>query len=110
MEKDNQIFLGHILECINKIEKYVANIDERNFGGNSLVVDAVVRNLEIIGEAVRNLDDNFKSVNIHIPWRDIADLRNVLIHEYFGVDKEKVWMVIKKDLPELKQEIKILCE
>ncbi|MDP3043606.1 MAG: DUF86 domain-containing protein [bacterium] len=110
MQKDPKIFLEHILESINKIEKYVKDIDESDFNNNFLVVDAVVRNLEIIGEAARNLDDNFKSANIHIPWRDIADFRNVLIHEYFGVDKEKIWLVIKKDLPELKKEIKILLK
>jgi len=92
MEKDNKIFLEHIFESINKIE------------------EAVVRNLEIIGEAARNLADSFKTANSHIAWRDITDFRNVLIHEYFGVNKDLVWQVIKKDLPKLKKEIKILLK
>lgn len=110
MEKDNKIFLEHILESIGKIEKYVAEINEQNFSGNFLVIDAVVRNLEIIGEAARNLADSFKIANSHIAWRDITDFRNVLIHEYFGVNKDLVWGVIKKDLPVLKKEIEILLK
>jgi len=80
------------------------------FPNNRMIVDAVIRNLEIIGEAAINLADNFKSVNSHIPWRDIAGLRNILIHEYFGVDKEKVWKVIQKDLPSFKKEIELLLK
>ncbi|MFH0955612.1 MAG: DUF86 domain-containing protein [Candidatus Falkowbacteria bacterium] len=110
MQKDPKIFLEHILESINKIEKYVAGINEKDFGGNFLVIDAVVRNLEIIGEAARNLDDNFKTANSHIAWRDIVDFRNVLIHEYFGVNEDLVWKVIKKDIPKLKKEIEILLK
>jgi uncharacterized protein with HEPN domain len=110
MEKDPKIFLEHILESIDKIEKYVAEVNEQSFNENFLVIDAVVRNLEIIGEAARNLSDNFKVANSHIDWRDIVDFRNVLIHEYFGVNEDLVWKVVKKDLPELKKEVEILLK
>lgn len=110
MEKDNQVFLEHILESIEFIENYVDGLGDDDFFNSTEKQDAIIRRLEIIGEAARNLADNFKTANAHIPWRDIADFRNVLIHEYFGVDKEKVWAVIKKDLPGLKKEIKALLK
>ncbi|MBI2459846.1 MAG: DUF86 domain-containing protein [Parcubacteria group bacterium] len=110
MEKDNNVFLEHILESIEFIENYTAGLSEENFFNSMEKQDAIIRRLEIIGEAARNLTDNFKAGQAHIPWRDIADFRNVLIHEYFGVDKEKVWAVVKKDLPGLKQEIEFLLK
>lgn len=70
--------------------------------------DAVVRRIEIIGEAVRNLPADFKQANPETPWLDIADMRNKLIHEYFDVDIELVWEVVKKDIPELKNHIQKL--
>ena len=108
MEKDNKVFLEHILESIEFIENYTGGLSENNFFSSTEKQDSVIRRLEIIGEAARNLADNFKTANTHIPWRDIADFRNVLIHEYFGVDKEKVWAVVKNDLPGLKKELKVL--
>lgn len=110
MEKDNDVFLEHILESIEFIENYSARISGNEFFNSTEKQDAIIRRLEIIGEAARNLADNFKAVHAHIPWRDIADFRNVLIHEYFGVDKEKVWAVIKKDLPGFKKEIEFLLK
>jgi len=110
MQKDPKIFLEHILESIDKIEKYVAEINEKNFSGNFLVIDAVVRNLEIIGEATKNLPVNYKLTAPHIPWKKIAGMRDNLIHEYFGVNEDLVWKVVKKDIPELKKEIEILLK
>lgn len=110
MEKDNKVFLEHILESMEFIENYTSGLSGNDFFNSTEKQDSVIRRLEIIGEAARNLADDFKTANIHIPWRDIADFRNVLIHEYFGVDKEKVWAVVKKDLPGLKREITILLK
>jgi uncharacterized protein with HEPN domain len=110
MEKDNKIFLEHILESIEAIEEFTKNVGEEEFYSNREKTDAVIRNFEIIGEASKFLNDDFKMVNAHIPWRDISDLRNVLIHEYFGVDKEKVWKMIEKDVPNLKNNIKKLLQ
>lgn len=110
MEKDNQIFLGHIMDCIDKIEKYVAEMSEQDFGENFLVIDAVVRNLEIIGEASKNISQDFKDMTLYIPWKKITGMRDNLIHEYFGVDKAEVWKTIKEDIPELKKEIKMLIK
>lgn len=110
MEKDNNIFLGHILENIEAAEKFIMEVSENDFYNNLEKVYAVIRSLEIIGEAARNLSNDFKAAAPHIAWRDISDFRNVLIHEYFGVDKEKVWAVVKNDLPNLKKEIELLLK
>ncbi|MFH1233835.1 MAG: DUF86 domain-containing protein [Patescibacteria group bacterium] len=110
MEKDNKIFLEHILESINFIEKYINGLNKNDFFNSMEKQDAIIRRLEIIGEVAMNLSDNFKNTASHIPWRDIADFRNVLIHEYFGIKEDLVWEVIKKDMPELKKEIKILLK
>lgn len=72
--------------------------------------DATLRRLEVIGEAVRNLPDSFKKKHSEIPWKKIAGLRDVLIHEYFGVDMELVWKIANKDIPKLKKQIKNLLE
>ena len=110
MIKDPGIFLKHILESVEAIESYIENFPKDKFFDNSEKQDAVVRRLEIIGEAVRNLPGDFKESNPEVSWQDIADMRNKLIHEYFGIDLELVWEVIKKDLPLFKKQIKKLLE
>ena len=110
MKKDPKIFLEHILDSIGAIEEYTKNIGEDEFCAARKTVDAVVRNIEIIGEAVKNLSTGFKNKAPHIPWKKIAGMRDNLIHEYFGVNKSLVWEVVKKDLPELKKEIELLLK
>lgn len=108
MNKDPQVFLKHILESINLIEDNLLELSEEDFLKNIPVQDAIIRRLEIIGEAVRNLPAEIKQSTPNIPWQDIADLRNKLIHEYFGVDARLVWNVIQNDLPPLKEQIQKL--
>ena len=105
MVKDNNIFIDHILSAISDIEGYVTGKDEKSFGKDKMLQDAVIRKVEIIGEAARNLSEEFKSKKADVEWRDIMDMRNKLIHEYFGVDLETVWLVVKKDLPSLKEKL-----
>lgn len=105
MRKDPQVFLRHILESIDWIEKDTMDLSKEEFLQNVPIQDAVVRRLEIIGEAIRNLPGDFIETHKTIPWQDIVDMRNKLIHKYFGVDLELVWSVIEKDLPPLKQQI-----
>lgn len=105
MKKDPQVFLKHILESIEWIEKDTKDLSEKDFLENIPMQDAVIRRLEIIGEAIRNLPDEAKKASPHVPWQDIMDMRNKLIHGYFGVDLKLVWNVIKKDLPPLKKHI-----
>ncbi|MDO8512339.1 MAG: DUF86 domain-containing protein [bacterium] len=108
MAKDIQILLGYILDSVEELEKHVTDLSHEDFLQSTLVQDAVMRRLEIIGEAVNNLPDKLKADNSEIPWRDIADMRNLLIHEYFGVDIELVWETVQKDIPPLKKKIQEL--
>jgi uncharacterized protein with HEPN domain len=105
MKKDTCIFLEHILESINLIEGYIEGHSERSFKKSTQLQDSCMRRLEIIGEAVKNLPISLKSTNPHIPWKKIAGMRDILIHEYFGVDIELTWQVLLKELPALKQAI-----
>jgi len=103
--KDPKIFLKHIIESIREIEKHIKGVSEDDFWDDIKVQDAVVRRLEIIGGAVKNLPSDFRNKYSGIDWQKIAGMRDVLIHEYFGVDLDLVWETIKKDLPQLKDKI-----
>lgn len=99
--KDAAIYLCHIRDAIARIEKYTAQ-GRNAFFNDTMVQDGVIRNLEVIGEAVKNLPPELKRRHPEIPWRSITALRNVLIHEYFGVDIEIVWRVVQRRIPTLK--------
>lgn len=105
MKKDPKILITHILQSIESVEKYSKGLEKDSFILNEEKQDAIIRKLEVIGEAVANLEEKFKEDYPHIPWQDISDMRNRLIHEYFAVDLELVWEVLKKDLPMLKKNI-----
>lgn len=104
--KGDRAYLNHILDAIEHIDSFSEEIDEQNFLYNDLVQSAVIRQLEIIGEAVKNLSPRLKRKNPKIPWKDIAGLRDKLIHVYFGVDLDLVWKIIQQDLPVLKQQVR----
>lgn len=104
-KKDLRIFLAHILESIGRIEDDLNKLSEEKFSKSATIQDAVVRRLEVIGEAVRNLPESFRKNHAMIPWKKIAGMRDVLIHEYFGVDMGLVWKIAKKDIPKLKKQI-----
>lgn len=108
MKKDPKILLFDILDSIEKIEKYAKNISENDFFDNIQVQDAVVRRIEIIGEAVKGLPISFRNKHTDIPWKKIAGTRDVLIHDYSGIDVDLVWEIIKNDIPKLKKQIKEL--
>jgi len=103
MKKEPEIFIRHILESIAEIEKYTLRLSSAGFLRSTLVQDATIRRLEIIGEAVKKIPAETKAAAKGIPWKQIAGLRDILIHEYFGVDLRLVWKVIIKDLPALKK-------
>lgn len=108
MTKDPQVFLKHILESIEWIEKDMKDLSKDDFLKDVLVQDAVFRRLEIIGEAMRHLPGEFKKAHPEIPWQDIMDTRNKLIHDYFGLDLDLVWGIVKNDVPPLKEQIEKL--
>lgn len=103
--KDDYTYLKHIQDAITKIEKYLSDLSYDSFSCNDLIIDAVMKELEIIGEAANNVSDKFRQDNPEIPWRKIIGIRNVLIHEYFGVNKRIIWETCKEDLKELKKSI-----
>lgn len=110
MKKDPTVFLKHILECIELIEEYSNNLSKEKFLKNIEVQDAIIRRLEIIGEAARNLPDEFKSAYSGVAWKKILAARNILAHNYFGVDLNTIWRIVKNDIPPLKEQIKEMLE
>ncbi len=105
MPREYKAYLRDIYDATRKIEKYVEGISFEDFESNELIQDAVIRNLEIIGEAVKNLPENVKSKYPDIEWKRIGGLRDILIHAYFGVDVEVVWDIVKNKVPQLKEKI-----
>lgn len=109
MKKKNPLFfLEDILYSLEKIFKYTDNIDFDEFISNDMIKDAVERNFEIIGEAVKNLPEEFRANYPQIPFKQIAGMRDKLIHDYFGVDYEIVWKTIQDKLPQFYNEIKTI--
>lgn len=111
MKKD-KLYIVHVLEAIEKIEKYTKGLNKGQFlsKDNEIVQDAVIRELQVIGEAVKSFSEGIKEQNLSLPWRDIEGMRNKLIHEYFRVDLKVVWGTIQKDLPMLKKAMNELVE
>ena len=99
------MYLQHILDAISKVEDYLEGIDRQTFSERSLIQDGVIRQIEIIGEAVRRLSRDLRDQYPKIPWQDIAGMRDKLIHDYFGVDLETVWLTALDDLPVLKAKV-----
>lgn len=104
--KNPLFFLNDIKESLEKILEYTNKLSFEEFLSSNITKDAVERNFEIIGEAVKNLPNELKSKYSHIPFRQIAGMRDKLIHDYFGVDYEIIWKTIKEKLPEFRDEIK----
>jgi uncharacterized protein with HEPN domain len=105
MPRDYKAYLKDILEAIRKIENYTRNISFDDFVVDELIKDGVVRNLEVIGEAVKNIPVDIKDKKPEVEWKKIAGLRDILIHDYFGIDEDIVWDAVKNKLPELEEEI-----
>lgn len=111
MQREYRVYLDDIIESTERIEKYTNGISYEDFSGSSIYIDAVARNLEVIGEAVKNLPSEIKQKYPEIEWKKIAGMRDILIHEYFGIDSKIIWDIIVNKLPELKKSVKkILLE
>lgn len=106
--RNHQDFLDDIIETIDKIELFTTGMDFDSFSNDDKTIFAVIRGLEVIGEAVKNISEDFRKKNQDIPWSEIAGMRDKLIHAYFGVDVSVVWMTVASDLPDLKEKIETL--
>lgn len=103
--KDHSVYIQNILDSITEIEKYLENQDQTSFLENTWDQAAVIRYLEIIGEAANKIPSNVQEKYVEVPWGEIIGLRNVLIHNYADVDLEIVWKVITTELPILKKSL-----
>lgn len=100
--------LEDILDALERIQNYIKGLDLVKFETDQKTIDAVVRNLEIIGEAARHIPDAVIQEYPNIPWRHMRDMRNILIHEYFGLDTSIIWETISYDLPILKSQLEVV--
>ena len=100
-----KLYLEDIKDSIRKIEGYTSNLSFDEFKKDTLTIDAVVRNLTIIGEAAKNIPEEIKSKNPEVAWSEAIGMRNKVTHEYFGVDEDILWKTIKEDLPVFKKQI-----
>ncbi|MBF0539576.1 MAG: DUF86 domain-containing protein [Nitrospirae bacterium] len=105
MNKDDQVYLHHILDAITQIKTYVKGVDYETFKSNRMLQDAVVRQLEIVGEASKNISMEIRSKHSVIAWRDLVGMRDKLIHHYFGIDLSVVWKTVKQDIPSLESRL-----
>lgn len=101
--KDNLVYIEHILNSIEKILAFTRKMTRSDFEKNEMVQDAVIRNFEIIDEATKKISNDFKKLHTDIPWREMAGMRDKLIHDYLGVDTAVLWETIKSDIPVLKE-------
>ena len=108
--RDWRFRVQDILQAIEKIQRFSKGMTLKQFKTNELVLDAVVRNLEIIGEASRSIPASVRRSHSDVPWEDMNGMRNILIHEYFGVDVKIVWHTVKKSLPTLHKQLQELSQ
>lgn len=109
-KRSAESFLNDIIQSIDRIETYTKGLNKKALFDDLKTQDAVVRNFEIIGEAVKNLPEKLRKSLPHIPWKFIAGMRDMVIHEYFNIDEETIWKTIKTDLPSFKKEIQKLLK
>lgn len=107
--KDDRLYLIHITECIERIERYTAP-GHATFLSDTMIQDAVLRNLHTLSESTQRLSDALKSRHPEVDWPSIAAFRNVIVHDYLGVDLAQIWDIVERDLPDLKSAIAAMLE
>jgi uncharacterized protein with HEPN domain len=100
-KKDNAVYVEHMLDCILRIDEYIES--KELFYDSRLVQDAVVRNLQVMAESSQRLSDEIKNKHPDIPWNDISGFRNILVHDYLGIDLDVIWSVVEQELPGLEK-------
>ena len=108
--RNDQLYLYDISKCCQKIEDYLIDVDEENFKNNLMLQDALVRNIEIIGEASKNVSEETRENNPQIEWREIMRMRDKIVHHYFRLNLETIWQTATQDIPKLKPEIEKILE
>lgn len=104
-ERTLEVFLQDVLKSIKKIQRYIQGKSYNEFIKDDLLIDGVIRNLEVIGEAIKNIPVSLRKMYPSVKWKKIAGLRDILIHEYFGIDYELLWDVIENEIPSLHKQI-----
>lgn len=105
MNRDFRDYVADIIKSIDSLESFTKGMSYEEFIRDEKTVWAVIRGIEIIGEAVKNLPDHLKEKHPDIPWREMTAMRNKLIHEYFGVDVRVLWLTVQKDIPSVKPQL-----
>ena len=105
MSKSKLKFLEHILESISLISDYLKGVSEKEFWSNKQLQDSVLRRIEIVGEASKNLPSDIKDLFPEVPWKRISGLRDVIVHHYWGIDLRMTWNIINVELPLLKEQL-----
>lgn len=109
-EHEDWVYLQHIIDSANQIENYLKGFDERKFYSNALIEDAVVKRLEVIGEAIKQVSTDLRQQYPGVEWEQIAGMRNRLIHEYFAIDYYVVWIAATEEVPQLKKQIQQILD
>ena len=110
MQIDYKVYIQDILEAINKIEEYANKLSYESFSNNRMVVDAVVRNLEVMGEVAKNIPLDIKKKYNNVEWKKIIGFRDIVIHAYFGIDLKIVWDIVENKVQELKRVIELISK
>jgi uncharacterized protein with HEPN domain len=105
--KDDRLYLIHILECIERIERYTLG-GRSGYFADTMVQDAVIRNLQTLSESIRRISGTLKEAHSGVNWRNISAFRNVVVHDYLGIDLNQIWDIVEKDLPDLKRQIEAI--
>ena len=110
MKRDYRLYLEDMLETMDKIERYTHGLTFEQFSGDDKTVDAVIRGFTILGEAAKNIPASLRTKHADVPWKDIAGMRDKLVHEYFGIQYEVVWETIRNRLPPLRSLIEAMLK